>query len=137
MTINIHNSPACRRVIAALKKAGPLTAARISDLAAIGITTLNKGGYLRQMEAAGWIRVCAWQPPASSGMWTPIWTVGAGKSAPRPARQTNTEYARRWRHKIGNARAAQRRDIARMENTPPPTFTLPAKIRNWLTGVPA
>ena len=32
---------------------------------------------------------------------------------------------------------AQRRDIARMENSPPPTFILPAEIRNWLTGVPA
>lgn len=135
--INIHNSPACLRVLDALKDHGPLTAEQISERAAIGISTLNKGGYLRQMEAAGWIHVSDWQPPARSGMWTPIWKHGAGKRAAAPARLTNTEYARRWRHKVGNARAAQRRDIARMENTPPPAFTLPAEIRNWLTGVPA
>lgn len=133
---SVENSPACQRIYAGLRD-GPKTAEQISDRAAVGINTLTKGGYLRAMEAAGLIYVCDWMPPARSGMWTPVWKLGTGKSAPRPPRQTNTEYARRWRHKVGNARAAQRRDIVRMENTAPPTFTLPAAISNWLTGVPA
>lgn len=134
--INVHNSRAVRRILAALVD-GPLTAEQISAAASVGINTLTKGGYLRQMELASMIHVADWQPPARFGMWTPVWKLGAGFSAPMPPAQTNTEYARRWRHKVGNARAAQRRDIVRMENTPPPTFTLPAEIRNWLTGVPA
>lgn len=134
--INVHNSRACRRILAALE-AGPLTAEQIGSAASVGINTLNKGGYLRKMEVAGWIHVADWQPPARSGMWTPVWKLGAGFSATMPPAQTNTEYARRWRHKVGNARAAQRRDIVRMENTTPPTYALPAAIRNWITGVPA
>lgn len=130
--INVHNSRACRRILAALED-GPLTAEQISAAASVGINTITKGGYLRQMELAAMIHVVDWQPPARSGMWTPVWKRGAGKRAAAPPRQTNTEYARRWRHKVGNARAAQRRDIARTEATPPPTYALPAVIRNWLT----
>ncbi len=129
--INVHNSRACRRILAALE-AGPLTAEQISTAAAVGINTITKGGYLRQMELAAMIHVAKWQPPARSGMWAPVWKLGAGFSAPRPPAQPQTEYARRWRHKVGNARAGQRRDIARREATPPPTYALPAVIRNWL-----
>lgn len=134
--INVHNSRACRRILAALE-AGPLTAEQISAAASVGINTLTKGGYLRHMELAAMIHVAGWKPPARSGMWTPVWKLGAGFSAPMPPAQTNTEYARRWRHKVGNARAAQRRDIVRMDATPAPTYALPAPIRNWLAGVPA
>lgn len=133
---SIENSQACQRIKDRLRY-GPLTPQQIADRAFVGIATLTKGGYLRAMEAAGLIHVEAWKPPVRSGMWTPMWALGPGPSVPRPPRQTNTEYARRWRHKVGNARSAQRRDIARIESTPAPTYALPAAIRNWLTGAPA
>lgn len=129
---SVENSQACQRIKDRLRY-GPLTPAQIADRAFVGIATLTKGGYLRAMESAKLIHIQEWQPPARSGMWTPMWALGPGPSAPRPPRQTNTEYARRWRHKVGNARSAQRRDIARTEATPPPTYALPAVIRNWLT----
>ena len=132
----IANSPACQRIKDRLRY-GPLTPEQIADRAAVSITTLTKGRYLRAMEAEQIIHVAKWKPPARSGMWTPMWALGPGPSVPRPPRQSNTEYARRWRHKVGNARSAQRRDIARIEATPAPTYALPAEIRNWLTGVPA
>lgn len=133
---SIENSQACQRIKDRLRY-GPLTPQQIADRAFVGIATLTKGGYLRAMEAAQLIHVEAWQPPARSGMWTPMWALGPGPSVPRPPRQTNTEYARRWRHKVGNARAGQRRDIARIDAMPAPTYALPAAIRNWLTGAPA
>ena len=132
-TPTVDNSRACQRVLLALR-GGPLTPEQISEQAHVGVNTLTKGAYLRAMEAAGLIHVASWAPPAASGAWAPVWQLGAGTSAPRPARKTNTEYARRWRHKRGNALAGQRRDIARMESMPLPTYALPASIRNWLTG---
>ena len=134
---NLENSRACQRVLLVLRS-GPLTPEQISERAHVGFSTLTKGHYLRTLEAAGLIHVARWQPPTVSGAWAPVWTIGAGQSVPRPARQTNTEYARRWRHKRGNAQAIADREIIRAlhdaarpaKQTRAPVFSLA-----WLAGL--
>lgn len=130
-------SRACQRVLLALR-GGPLTPNQISERAHVGINTLTKGRYLRAMEAAGLIHVVLWQAPAVSGAWAPVWQLGLGTSAPKPTRQSNTEYARRWRHKRGNAQAIARREIARVLVTagyPATNTQAPVLSLAWLAGV--
>jgi hypothetical protein len=94
-----------RRVLALLRRRD-CTARQIADHApaAISLNTLTKGGFLRAMEAQGLIHVCDWAPPLTSGNWAPIWRHGAGDSKPRPPRQSNADYFRRWYKKRGGAR---------------------------------
>lgn len=132
----VTTSQACRRIRDRLRH-GPLTAPQIAERAFLSINTLTKGGYLRALQSAGLIHVSAWQPPEKSGAWTPVWSLGAGPSVLRPPRQSNNQTAKRWRHKIGNARASMRRDIARKSEAVAPTYAPPAAIRDWLTGAPA
>jgi hypothetical protein len=110
----IETSRAMQRVLACLKTRGDMTPEQISEHAHVAITTLTKGGHLRAMETQGLIHVCEWAPPRVSGMWGPIWRAGKGRSAPRPARASNTEYARRWRHKRGNGLKIVQRQAARL-----------------------
>ena len=110
----IATSRAMQRVLDCLTTRGDLTADQIAQCAFVAITTLTKGGHLRAMEAQGLIHVCEWNPPPVSGMWAPVWRAGSGQSVPRPARVSNTEYARRWRYKHGNGMKIVRRQMARM-----------------------
>lgn len=110
----LATSRAMQRVLACLKTRGDMTADQLAECAHVAATTLTKGGHLRAMEAQGLIHVSDWQPPRVSGMWAPIWRGGAGRSAPRPARVSNTEYARRWRHKHGNGMRIVRRQMSRL-----------------------
>ena len=110
----LATSRAMQRVLACLSVRGDMTAEQLSECAHVAVTTLTKGGHLRAMELQGLIHVCDWTPPATSGMWTPIWRAGAGFSVARPARVSNTEYARRWRHKHGNGLKIVRRQMARL-----------------------
>lgn len=103
-----------QRVLACLTKRGDMTPEAISEYAFVSFTTLTKGGHLRAMEAQGLIHVCEWNPPRVSGMWAPVWRAGAGFSVLRPARVSNTEYARRWRHKRGNGLKIVKRQMARL-----------------------
>ena len=131
------NSRACQRVLLALR-AGPLTIEQISEQAHVGINTLTKGRYLRTMEAAGLIHVTRWAPPMTSGNWAPVWQIGTGRSAPKPPKQSNSEYARRWRQKRGNAQREQRRDTRRVLTTaarPASNTTAPVLSLAWLAGM--
>ena len=110
----LATSRAMQRVLACLTTRGDMTPELISECAFVGLTTLTKGGHLRAMEAQGLIHVCDWTPPRVSGMWAPVWRAGAGQSVARPERVSNTEYARRWRHKHGNGLKIVRRQMARL-----------------------
>lgn len=102
-----------RRIIAALKIAD-MTQAEISARAYVSVTTLQKGGYMRALMAAGACHVCGWNPPPISGHWTPIYRHGAGENVPCPPAAGNTEYARRWRHKTGANVKKIRRQMAKL-----------------------
>lgn len=131
------NSRACQRVLLALRS-GPMTTEQISERAHVGINTLTKGRYLRTMEAAGLIHVTGWAPPTTSGNWAPIWQIGAGRSATKPPRQSNSDYARRWRQKRGNAQREQRRDTRRIladSARPAANTTAPVLSLAWLAGM--
>lgn len=112
----ITTSQACQRIKYRLR-AGPLTPEQISDRAYVSINTLTKGGYLRAMEAAGLIYVSGWDPPARSGMWTPVWALGPGVSVPHPPLQTNAEYVSRWRRKNGLTAAVERKSARKSAPT--------------------
>ncbi len=109
----LDTSRGMQRVVAALQNRS-LRSEQIAELAFVAITTLTKGGYLRALEAQGLIYVCGWSHPAVSGRWAPIWRAGTGPSMPPPARVSNTEYARRWRHKRGNGLKVVQRQMARL-----------------------
>lgn len=110
----LATSRAMQRVLACLHKRGDMTPEQLAEYAHVAITTLTKGGHLRAMEAQGLIHVTDWKAPRVSGMWAPVWRAGFGRSVPRPARVSNTEYARRWRHKHGNGLKVVRRQMARL-----------------------
>ena len=112
----VTTSQACQRIKYRLR-GGPLTPEQISERAFVSINTLTKGGYLRAMEAAGIIYVLRWKPPARSGMWTPVWALGAGVSVPHPRRQSNAEYVSRWRRKNGLTAAVQRKSAMKSAPT--------------------
>lgn len=96
----LENSPAMRRILAALKRTD-MTQAEISERAFVSVTTLQKGGYMKALLASSACHVCGWNPPPVSGHWAPIYRHGAGKNVPCPPAAGNTEYTRRYRQKLG------------------------------------
>ena len=125
MTLASINSPTNQRIIAALKKFGPMCANDLAKEAHCSIRTLVRSGYLSQLldkkeiHIARWVRGIDLDPPRS-GPPVPIYAAGKKRSAPRPKRITDSERCKRFRDgPAGKAFAARdrirRRGLAKAE----------------------
>lgn len=90
-------SPAMLRVVALLKVRSPLSPKEIARDAFIALTTLEGGGYLKQLKRRGLIRIEGWSKN-HNGFTTPLYAVGSGPDCPRP------KFQRKDRDSDGMAR---------------------------------
>lgn len=71
-----------QRVVRALERVGPLTAAEIAKEAFVSVHTLGPGGYLQALQDWGRIHIADWQK-ACNGFVIAIFAAGSGESAER------------------------------------------------------
>lgn len=76
-------TPAMRRILAALRREGPMSSREIADKAHVAKTSLDGGGYLKRLKAEGMIHIAGWQKN-SNGFTTPLYGVEAAKDCPMP-----------------------------------------------------
>ena len=77
------DSPAMKRLLAALKRKSNMSASDLSDEAFVGITTLACGGYLKALRARRLVHVSGWRK-TRKGFVTPLFSLGDRSDIPRP-----------------------------------------------------
>jgi len=77
------DSPAMKRLLAALKRKSNMSASDLSDEAFVGITTLACGGYLKALRARRLVHVSGWRK-TKKGFVTPLFSLGDRSDIPRP-----------------------------------------------------
>ena len=82
-TPNEADSPAMKRLLAALKRKSNMSASDLSDEAFVGITTLACGGYLKALRARRLVHVSGWRK-TKKGFVTPLFSLGDRSDIPRP-----------------------------------------------------
>lgn len=81
--ILVHESPACKRILAALEAAAGLSKTEIAEVAHVSVNALSGGGYLKALRKARLIFVCGWR--LSGGAFrTRLYAAGDLPDVPRP-----------------------------------------------------
>jgi lambda repressor-like predicted transcriptional regulator len=75
-------TPAMKRILAALRLAGPMSCRDIAASAHVAKSSLD-GGYLKHLKTTGMIHIAGWQKNGN-GFTTPLYGAGAAKDCPMP-----------------------------------------------------
>ncbi len=76
-------SPTMKRVLSALASRTPLSAAELAHEAAVSLSTLINGGYLRKLKATGHIFIAGWGKNPN-GFTMALYSLGNQPDCPRP-----------------------------------------------------
>lgn len=81
--ILVHESPACKRILAVLETTPGLSKIEIAQLAHVSVNALSGGGYIKALREAQLIFVCGWR--LSGGAFrTRLYAAGSLPDVPRP-----------------------------------------------------
>ena len=86
------------RIVAALKRLGPLTYKEVALAAGLSVNTVKNAQYMDSLCAQQRIHVCAWRRN-KNGPMAPVYEAGAGIDAIKPAHYSAADKSRRYRQK--------------------------------------
>lgn len=77
------NSPTMRRVLSVLASRAPLSAAELAREAAVSLSTLINGGYLKKLKTTGHVFIAGWGKNPN-GFTMALYSLGNQADCPRP-----------------------------------------------------
>lgn len=98
MSAELRGAPGMARLLDAIERHGPLDYRQAAKLAGLSANTAKNAGYLAALMAQGKIHIAGWRR-SRRGPARPLYKVGAGETAPRPAPLSAAEKSRGHRHR--------------------------------------
>lgn len=98
MSPELRGAPGMARLLDAIERHGPLDYRQAAQLAGLAANTAKNAGYLAALVAQGRIHIAGWLR-SRRGPARPIYKVGAGNTAPRPAPLSAAEKSRGHRQR--------------------------------------
>lgn len=91
-----RDAPGMWKILHALERFGPLSYREISEHSGLSPNTVKNSGYLSALIAQGFIHVGGWKR-SHRGPLNPVYRVGKGTEAPKPAAISGPEKSKQFR----------------------------------------